>query len=163
MGTFSTPNTNFGGVITGSLTPNIHVDRRGRPFEQRAPDHHADALRSESGGDDGIGVLCTRVGCDSRADRGSVRPYAEGSAGIARLQPHVTGLSGLPGAFANAGLAFLQSHRTDRHGGRWRAVPCRQCHRRRGLRHHQVFSDSWMQALALGGMSDRMKCASESA
>jgi opacity protein-like surface antigen len=150
MGSFTTPNTNFGGVISGSLTPNIQlIGEAGRLsnvlptttqmlFDLSPVEMTASAFYAEGG------VRLMR-------GEGGIRPYAEGSAGIARLQPHVSGLSGLTGALANAGLAFL--NRTAPIGTVGAGV---QLHAGNviadvGYRHHQVFSDSWMQALALGG------------
>jgi opacity protein-like surface antigen len=149
MGSFTTPNTNFGGVITGDLTPNVQfIGEAGRLgnilpsrtqmlFDLSPVGLSASAFYAQGG---------------IRLTRGSsaVRPYAEASGGIARLTPHITGLDGLPGALTNAGLAFL--NRTapigtlgtgvTLHAGNFVADA--------GYRYHQVFSDSWMQALALG-------------
>ena len=151
MGSFTTPNTNFGGVITGSLTPNVQlIGEAGRLsnvlptttqmlFDLSPVAMSASAFYAEGG------VRLTR-------GSGGVRPYAEASGGIARLQPHITGLpSGLPGALANAGLAFLNS--TAPIGTVGAGVQLNAGHfiADVGYRHHQVFSDSWMQALALGG------------
>ena len=150
MGSLATPNTNFGAVITGDLTPNLQllgeVGRLGNVlpsttqmlFDLSPVGLTASALYAQGG---------------VRLTRGSsgVRPYAEASAGIARLQPHITGLGGgLPGAIADLGLTFL--NRTapigtlgagvTLHAGNFVADV--------GYRHHQVFSDSWIQTLALG-------------
>jgi hypothetical protein len=81
----------------------------------------------------------------------SLRPYAEASAGIARVQPHLTGIgSGLPSVIANAGLAFLNSTSpiaslgggVTFQGGAFVADI--------GYRYRRIFSDSWVDALALG-------------
>lgn len=150
MGSFTTPNTNFGGAITGDLTPNIQlIGEAGRlgnilpSTTQTLFDLSPVGLRASAFYAEG-GIRLT-------TGSGALRPYAEAAGGIARLTPHVTGLDGLPGALTNAGLAFL--NRTapigtlgagvTLHAGRFVADA--------GYRRHQVFSDSWMQALALGG------------
>ena len=64
----------------------------------------------------------------------------------------MTGLpSGLLGAIANVGLAFL--NRTSPIGTVGGGVTLHASNFvvDAGYRHHQVFSDSWMQALTLGG------------
>jgi hypothetical protein len=150
VGSFTTPSTNFGGVITGSLTPNIQlIGEVGRlsnilpsmtqlMFEVSPVGLSASAFYAEGG------VRLT-------GGSSGLRPYAEASAGIARLQPHVTGLpSGVPGAIANAALAFLNQTApigtvgagVTLHAGNFVADV--------GYRYHQVFSDSWLDALALG-------------
>jgi hypothetical protein len=150
MGSFTTPNTNFGGAITGDLTPNIQlVGEVGRlsnilpstsqlVFDVSPVGMSASAFYAQGG------VRLTN-------SSGALRPYAEASGGIARLTAHVSGLDGLPGVLTNAGLAFLDSTApigtlgggVTLHAGNFVADA--------GYRHHRVFSDSWMQALALGG------------
>jgi hypothetical protein len=80
-----------------------------------------------------------------------LRPYAEASGGIARLQPHVTGLNGLPGALTNAGLAFLNRTAPIGTVGAGITLHAGRVVADIGYRHHRLFSDSWMDALALGG------------
>jgi opacity protein-like surface antigen len=150
VGSFTTPNTNFGGVITGSLTPNIQlIGEAGRlsnvlpsmtqlMFNVSPVGLSASAFYAEGG------VRLTR-------GESGLRPYAEASAGIARLQPHVTGLpSGLSGAIANAGLAFLNSTAPIGTVGAGVTLHAGNVIADIGYRYHQVFSDSWMQALTLG-------------
>jgi hypothetical protein len=150
MGSFTTPNTNFGGAITGDLTPNIQlVGEAGRLgnilptttqmlFDLSPVGLSASAFYAQGG---------VRVTSGS----GALRPYAEAAGGIARLTPHVTGIDGLPGALTNVGLAFL--NRTAPIGSLGAGVTLHAGNfvADAGYRHHQVFSDSWMQALALGG------------
>jgi hypothetical protein len=150
MGSFTTPNTNFGGVISGNVTSNVQLfGEAGRLsnvlpsttqtlFELSPVTLRASAFYAEGG------VRLIR-------GSGGLRPYAEASAGIARLTPHVTGLSGLPGALTNAGLAFLNNTAPIGTVGAGIALHAGNFIADVGYRHHQVFSDSWMEALALGG------------
>jgi hypothetical protein len=150
VGSLTSPNTNFGGVITGSVTPNIQlIGEAGRLgnilpsttqmlFDLSPVNFRASAFYAQGG------IRLT-------SGSGALRPYGEASGGIARLTPHVSGLDGLSGALTNAGLAFLNSTApigtlgagVTFHAGNFVADA--------GYRHHRVFSDSWMQALALGG------------
>jgi opacity protein-like surface antigen len=128
LGSFTTVNTNFGGVISGDLTPNIQVIGEVGRLSNILPTM-TETLSTPSG---------------------SLRPYAEASGGIARLTPHVSGLDGLPGAFTNAGLAFLNNTAPIATLGLGFTVNAGNFVADAGYRYHQVFSDSWMQALALG-------------
>jgi hypothetical protein len=150
MGSFTTPNTNFGGAITGDLTPNIQlIGEAGRlgnilpSTTQMLFDLSPVALSASA--------FYAQGGIRLTSGAGALRPYAEAAGGIARLTPHVTGLDGLPGALTNVGLAFL--NRTAPIGTVGAGVTLHAGHfvADAGYRHHRVFSDSWMQALALGG------------
>ena len=149
MGSFTTVNTNFGGAVSGDLTPNIQlIGEAGRlsnilpTTTQTLFDLSPVALSASA--------FYAQGGIRLTTGAGSLRPYAEASGGIARLTPHVTGLDGLPGVLTNAGLAFLNNTApigtigagVTLHAGNFIADA--------GYRYHQVFSDSWMQALALG-------------
>ena len=151
MGSFSTPNTNFGGVITGSLTPNVQlVGEVGRlsnvlpSMTQTLFDLSPVALSASAFYAEG-GIRLT-------GGSSGLRPYAEASGGIARLQPHVTGLgTGLPAALANVGLTFLNRTAPIGTVGAGVTLHAGRVLADIGYRHHRVFSDSWMEALALGG------------
>jgi opacity protein-like surface antigen len=150
MGSFTTPNANFGGAITADLTPNVQVIGEAGRLRNILPSTTQTLFDLSP-----IGVSASAFyaqgGIRLTSGSGVLRPYGEASGGIARLTPHVTGLDGLPGALTNVGLAFL--NRTapigtlgggvTLHAGNFVADA--------GYRHHRVFSDSWMQALALGG------------
>jgi hypothetical protein len=150
MGSFTTPNTNFGGAITGDLTPNIQLIGEAGRLGNVLPST-TQMLFDLSPVRLSASAFYAQGGIRLTSGSGALRPYGEASGGIARLTPHVTGLDGLPGALTNAGLAFL--NRTapigtlgagvTLHAGNFVADA--------GYRHHRVFSDSWMQALALGG------------
>jgi hypothetical protein len=150
MGSFTTPNANFGGAITADLTPNVQVIGEAGRLSNILPST-TQMLFDLSPIGVSASAFYAQGGIRLTSGSGVLRPYGEASGGIARLTPHVTGLDGLPGALTNVGLAFL--NRTapigtlgggvTLHAGNFVADA--------GYRHHRVFSDSWMQALALGG------------
>lgn len=150
MGSFTTPNANFGGVLTGDLTPNVQVIGEAGRLGNILPST-TQMLFDLSPVGLTASAFYAQGGVRVTSGSGAIRPYAQASGGIARLTPHVTGLNGVPGALANVGLTFL--NRTaplgtvgagvTLHAGNFVADA--------GYRHHRVFSDSWMEALALGG------------
>ena len=149
MGSFTTLNTNFGGAISGDLTPNIQLIGEVGRLSNILPSM-TQTLFDLSPVGLSASAFYAQGGIRLTTGSGSLRPYAEASGGIARLTPHVSGLDGLPGAFTNAGLAFLNDTApiatlgggVTLHAGNFIADA--------GYRYHQVFSDSWMSALALG-------------
>jgi hypothetical protein len=150
FGGFTTPNTNFGGAITGDLTPNIQlVGEAGRlsnilpSTSQMLFDLSPVALSASA--------FYAQGGIRLTSASGALRPYAEASGGIARLTPHVTGLDGFSGALTNAGLAFLDTTAPIGTVGAGVTLHAGNFVADAGYRHHRVFSDSWMEALALGG------------
>jgi opacity protein-like surface antigen len=151
MGSFTTPNANFGGVIAGDLTPNIQllgeVGRLGdilpsttqTLFDLSPVSLDVSAFYAQGG------VRLTRASS-------AVRPYAEAAAGIAKLQPRVTGLEpGLTSAIVDTGLRFLNRTAPIASVGGGVTLHAGNFVADLGYRYHQVFSDSWMEALALGG------------
>jgi opacity protein-like surface antigen len=149
MGSFTTVNTNFGGAISGDLTPNIQlIGEAGRlsnvlpTMTQTLFDLSPVGLRAAA--------FYAQGGIRLTSSSGSLRPYAEASGGIARLTPHVTGLDGLPGAFTNGGLAFLNNTAPIGTLGAGFTLHAGNFVADAGYRYHQVFSDSWIQALGLG-------------
>ena len=149
LGSFTTPNTNFGGVITGSLTPNIQLLGEVGRLSNVLPST-TQMLFGLSPAGLSASAFYAEGGIRLTGGSSGLRPYAEASAGIARLQPHVSGVNGFPGVLTNAGLAFL--NRTDPIGtvGAGVTLHAGNVMADIGYRHHRVFSDSWMQALALG-------------
>ena len=146
MGSFTTPAANFGGAITGDLTPNIQVigevGRLGNIlptttqmlFDLSPVGFTASAFYAQGG------IRLTSAS-------GALRPYAEASGGIARLTPHVAGLDVL----TNVGLAFLDSTAPIATVGGGVTLHAGNFVADAGYRYHQVFSDNWIEALALGG------------
>jgi hypothetical protein len=151
VGSFTTTNTNFGGAVTGDLTSNIQlvgeVGRLGNMLPSMSQ-----TLIGLSAVDFNVSAWYGQGGVRLTGGSPALRPYAEASAGVARLQPHLSGIgSGLPAVIANAGLAFLNTTSpiaslgggVTFHSGAFVADI--------GYRHRRVFSETWVDALALGG------------
>jgi hypothetical protein len=149
MGSFTTPNTNFGGAITGDLTPNIQLVGEAGRLGNILPST-TQVLFGLSPVALTASAFYAQGGIRLTSGSGSLRPYAEASGGIARLTPHVTGFDGLPGAVTNAGLAFLNRTAPIGTVGAGVTLHAGNFVADAGYRYHQVFSDSWMQALGLG-------------
>jgi opacity protein-like surface antigen len=150
VGSFTTTNTNFGGTATGDLTPNIQLVGEAGRIGNVLPSM-TQTLIGLTPMDINVSAWYGEGGVRFTGGSSAWRPYAEASAGIARLQPQLSGIgSGLPSVIANAGLSLL--NRTEPiaslgggvtfQGGAFVADV--------GYRHRRVFSDNWTQALALG-------------
>lgn len=150
VGSFTTPNANFGGAITGDLTPNIQVIGEAGRLGNILPST-TQMLFGVSPVGLSASAFYAKGGIRLTSGSGALRPYAEAAGGIARLTPHVTGLDGLPGALTNAGLAFLNRTAPIGTVGAGVTLHAGNFIADAGYRHHRVFSDSWMEALALGG------------
>jgi hypothetical protein len=150
VGGFTTPNANFGGAITGDLTPNIQLIGEAGRLGNILPST-TQMLFDLSPVSLSASAFYAQGGIRLTSGSGALRPYAEASGGIARLTPHVSGLDGLPGALTNVGLAFLNRTAPIGTVGAGVTLHAGNFVADAGYRHHRVFSDSWMQALALGG------------
>ena len=150
VGSFTTTNTNFGGSVSGDLTPNIQVVGEVGRIGNVLPSM-TQTLLGLTPVDFNVSAWYGQGGVRFTGGSSAFRPYAEASAGIARLDPHLSGLgSGLPSVIANAGLSLL--NRTAPiasvgggvtfQGGAFLADI--------GYRHRRLFSESWIDALALG-------------
>jgi hypothetical protein len=150
VGGFTSVNTNFGGVISGDLTPNIQLVGEVGRLSNILPST-TQMLFDVSPVGFSASAFYAQGGVRLTTGSGSLRPYAEASGGIARLTPHVSGLDGLPGVLTNAGLAFLNSTAPIGTVGAGVTLHAGNFVADAGYRRHRVFSDSWMEALALGG------------
>ncbi len=150
VGSFTTTNTNFGGSITGDLTPNIQlvgeVGRIGNVLPSTTQ-----TLFGLAPVDFSVSAFYGEGGVRFTGGTSAIRPYAETSAGIARLQPHVSSIApGIPSVIAGAGLSLLNQTApiatvgggVTFQGGAFVADI--------GYRHRRVFSESWVDTLALG-------------
>ena len=150
LGSFSeTDNTAFGGVVGGSLTPNIQVIGEAGRIGNVLPSTLG-LLGSFSPIGIGVSAWYGEGGVRFTSDRSTIRPYAEAAAGIARLQTDVAGIDDFGGIFADTAIRFLD--RTEPiatvgggvtfGGGAFLADI--------GYRYRRVFTSSWYDALALG-------------
>lgn len=146
----TTPNANFGGAITADLTPNIQVVGEAGRLGNILPST-TQTLFDLSPVGLTASAFYAQGGIRLTSGSGALRPYAEAAGGIARLTPHVTGLNGLPGALTNVGLSFLNRTAPIGTVGAGVTLHAGNFVADAGYRHHRVFSDSWMEALALGG------------
>ena len=149
LGSFTSVNTNFGGVFSGDLTPNIQLIGEVGRLSNILPTR-TQSLFDLSPVAFSASAFYAQGGVRLTTGSGTLRPYAEASGGIARLTPHVSGLDGLPGVFTNAGLAFLDNTAPVATVGAGITLNAGNFVADAGYRYHQIFSDSWMQALALG-------------
>ena len=140
----------FGGTIVGDLTPNIQllgeVGRLGDVLPSRTQ-----TLIGLTPVDLSVSAFYGSGGVRLSARPSAVRPYVEASAGIARLQPHVSGIAtGLPGVLTNVGLSLLNRTSPIASLGGGVTLQGGPLFADIGYRHVRVLSDSWMDALALG-------------
>jgi hypothetical protein len=151
VGSLTTTQSNFGGAVTGDLTPNIQVVGEAGRIGNVLPST-TQTLIGLGPVDFSVSAWYGQGGVRLTGGSSALRPYAEASAGIARLQPHLTGIgSGIPAAIASAGLAFLNRTAPIASLGGGVTFEGGPFVADIGYRHRRVFSDSWMQALALGG------------
>src|SRR4029434_10067337 len=141
----------FGGAIVGDLTPNIQflgeVGRLGDVLPSRTQ-----TLIGFTPVDLSVSAFYGSGGVRLSARPSAVRPYLEASAGIAKLQPHVSGIApGLPGVLTNVGLSLLDRTSPIASLGGGVMLQGGPLFADIGYRYVQVFGNSWMDALALGG------------
>jgi opacity protein-like surface antigen len=150
VGSFTTTNTNFGGAVTGDLTPNIQLVGEVGWLGNVLPSM-SQTLVGLSLVDFNVSAWYGQGGVRLTGGSSALRPYAEAAAGVARLQPHLSGIgSGLPAVIANAGLAFLNTTSPIASLGGGVTFQSGAFVADIGYRHRRVFSDTWVDALALG-------------
>jgi opacity protein-like surface antigen len=150
LGSVGTVDATFGGAVTGALTPNLQVvGEAGRmnnilpPLTDTLIGFAPFGLSASAWYMQG-GLRFTTAGTSA------IRPYAETSAGFARMHTSLDGLGGAAGVLTDFGLRFLD--RTDpmatagggvtfEHGGFVADV---------GYRYRRIFSSDWVNTLALG-------------
>ena len=151
MGSFTTTNTNFGGAGTFDLTPNIQIVGEAGRIGNVLPSL-SQTLIGLGTVDFNLSAWYGQGGVRFTGGSSTVRPYAEASAGFARLTPHLAGLgSGLPSAIASTGLSLLHDTSPITAIGGGVTFAGGPLVADIGYRYRRVFSESWMDALALGG------------
>ena len=150
LGSPASMDTGVGGLVAGSLTPNIQVvGEAGRISNVLPPT--VDLLLAFSPIGVGLSSWYGQGGVRFTSAPAGIRPYAETSAGLARLNTHVTGLgSGNGSLLTNAALRFLDrtypmatiGGGATFEGGRFVADV--------GYRYRRIFSNEWVTLLSLG-------------
>ena len=151
LGSLTTPNTNFGGVITGSLTPNIQLLGEVGRLGNVLPSTTQTLFESEPCRLQCVGVLCGR----GRAAHSRLVRSPSVHGGLRRDRATESTPLGhrvwRSSVIANAGLRFLNQAAPIASVGGGVTFHAGAFVADIGYRHHQVFSDSWVQAFALGG------------
>lgn len=141
----------FGGAIVGDLTRNVQLVGEFGRIGDILPSR-TETLLAFSPVDVSVSAFYGSGGVRLSGGSSGVRPYAEATAGIARLTPQVSGIgSGLGGVLTNIGLSMLNTTAplaTLGGGVTFQGGPLVADI---GYRYRQVFSSTWVDALALGG------------
>lgn len=150
LGSFSeTDNTSFGGVFGASLTPNIQVVGEAGRIGNVLPSTIG-LLTSFSPIGFGVSAWYGEGGVRFTSARSAIRPYAEASAGVARLQSNVSGVDDFGGIFTDAALRFLDRTEPIATVGGGVTFGSGRFLADIGYRYRRVFSSSWYDALAVG-------------
>jgi opacity protein-like surface antigen len=150
LGSLTTTNSTFGGAVTGSLTRNFQLVGEAGRIGNVLPSM-TQTLVGLTPVDFSVSAWYAEGGVRVTGGSSAVKPYVQASAGISRLQPHVGGVGpGLPGVIANAGLSLLNRTAPIASLGGGVTFQSGAFLADVGYRHRQVFSDSWIDALALG-------------
>jgi hypothetical protein len=155
LGGFTSTDTAFGAVVTADLTPNIQVVGEGGRIGNLLPPT-VDLLFGIIPG--GIGASTSawygQGGVRLTAATSGVRPYAETSAGIARLQTRVSGLGGTTGALTNVALQFLDRTSPIATVGAGVIFAAGPIVTDLGYRYRRILSNDWTTALSFGQQLD---------
>jgi len=150
LGSIGTVDTTFGGVVTGALTPNLQVVGEGGRMSNILPPL-TDTLFGFAPFGVSVSAWYMQGGLRfTTAGASGIRPYAETSAGFARMHTSTGALGGEAGILTGFGLQFLD--RTDpmatagggvtfEHGGFVADL---------GYRYRRIFSSDWVSTLASG-------------
>jgi len=151
LGTFGSTEATFGGLVTGTLTPNVQIVGEGGRMSNILPPL-TDTLISFSPVGFSMSAWYMQGGLRfTTAGSSGVRPYVETSFGFARMHASVGDLGNpIANVVADIGLPFLD--RTDpmatagggvtfEHGGFVADL---------GYRYRRIFSSDWVNTLALG-------------
>jgi hypothetical protein len=141
------PDASFGGIVIGSLTPNIQVLGEAGRLGNVLP-LMTNTLLGFSPIGFGVSAWYAQGGVRFTTRPGTgVRPYVETAAGVARLSPQVAGIDN---PLALAGLRLLDSTDPLASVGGGVTLEAGRFLADFGYRYRRVFSSSWMSTLALG-------------
>jgi opacity protein-like surface antigen len=150
LGSIGAVDTTFGGLVTGALTPNLQVvGEAGRMSNVLPP--LTDTLIGFSPFGAAVSAWYVQGGLRfTTAARSGIRPYAETSAGFARMHTSVDGLEGEAGILTDLGLRFLDRTDPMATAGAGVTFEYGSFVADLGYRYRRIFSSDWVSALVLG-------------
>jgi hypothetical protein len=146
---FTNSSTDFGGVAGTQLTPNLQIVGEGGRMSNVLPPV-ADFLLDFTSLDYGVSAWYAQGGLRfTTAKRSGIRPYAETSAGFARMNVQLNGVSSFD-RFTNLGLQFLNRTEPIASAGGGVTFESGPLIADVGYRYRRIFSSDWVSTLALG-------------
>jgi hypothetical protein len=139
----------FGGVVGGSLTPNIQVIGEAGRIGNILPGTVSTLLAFSPVGF-GVSAWYGQGGVRFTSSGSAFRPYAEASAGFARLQTDLRGFEGNPGLIGDFALRLFDRTEPIATVGGGVTFGGGPLIADLGYRYRKVLSSSWMDALAFG-------------
>jgi opacity protein-like surface antigen len=148
LGSVASTDTAVGGVFAGTLTPNIQVVGEAGRISNVLPSTLDTPLTFSPIGV-GLSSWYGQGGVRFTTAPSGIRPYAETSAGVARLHTELTG-SGNRSLLANAALRFLDRTYPMASVGGGATFGSGRFVADLGYRYRRIFSNDWTTLLSLG-------------
>lgn len=148
LGSVASTDLAVGGLVAGSLTPNIQVVGEAGRISNVLPST-VDTLLVFSPIGVGLSSWYGQGGVRFTSATSGIRPYAETSAGFARLHTEVAGLGSRNSLLANAALRFLDRTYPMATVGGGATFESGRFVADVGYRYRRIFSDDWVTLLSL--------------
>lgn len=148
LGSVASTDLAVGGLVAGSLTPNIQVVGEAGRISNVLPST-VDTLLVFSPIGVGLSSWYGQGGVRFTSATSGIRPYAETSAGFARLHTEVAGFGSRNSLLANAALRFLDRTYPMATVGGGATFESGRFVADVGYRYRRIFSDDWVTLLSL--------------
>lgn len=148
LGSVASTDLAVGGLVAGSLTPNIQVVGEAGRISNVLPST-VDTLLVFSPIGVGLSSWYGQGGVRFTSSPSGIRPYAETSAGFARLHTEVAGFGSRNSLLANAALRFLDRTYPMATVGGGATFESGRFVADVGYRYRRIFSDDWVTLLSL--------------
>jgi opacity protein-like surface antigen len=148
LGSVASTDLAVGGLVAGSLTPNIQVVGEAGRISNVLPST-VDTLLVFSPIGVGLSSWYGQGGVRFTSATSGIRPYAETSAGFARLHTEVAGFGSGNTLLANAALRFLDRTYPMATVGGGATFESGRFVADVGYRYRRIFSDDWVTLLSL--------------
>ena len=150
LGSMASTDTAVGGLVAGALTPNIQVVGEAGRISNVLPST-VDTLLTFNPIGVGLSSWYGQGGVRFTIATSGIRPYAETSAGFARLHTEVTGLgTGNRSVLTNTALRFLDRTYPTATVGGGATFQAGRFVADLGYRYRRIFSNDWTTLLSLG-------------